>query len=75
MSPLRVTHKISKGKPTTWPKTDQECGLNLDDLLAEMLELPVKLVRIIMVNNKQKKMDKILSDGDFLYIFPPIISG
>ena len=43
--------------------------------LAEDLGLPVKLVRIITVNGKQEDLDKILSDGDLLYIFPPAIGG
>jgi molybdopterin converting factor small subunit len=43
--------------------------------LAEMLGLPILLVRIITVNGKQVGLDKVLSDGDLLYIFPPAIGG
>ena len=43
--------------------------------LAEMLGLPLKLVRIITVNGKQEYLDKVLFDGDLLYIFPPAIGG
>ena len=43
--------------------------------LAEMLGLPLKLVRIITVNGKQEDLDKVLADGDSLYIFPPAIGG
>ena len=43
--------------------------------LAEMLGLPVKLVRIITVNGKQENLNKVLSDGDLLYICPPAIGG
>ncbi|MCP4609053.1 MAG: TGS domain-containing protein [Planctomycetes bacterium] len=43
--------------------------------LAEMLGLPLKLVRIITVNGKQKDLDEVLSDGDLVYIFPPAIGG
>ena len=43
--------------------------------LAEMLGLPLKLVRIITINGKQKDLDKVLSDGDLVYIFPPAIGG
>jgi molybdopterin converting factor small subunit len=43
--------------------------------LAENLGLPIKLVRIITINGKQKDLDKVLSDGDSLYIFPPAIGG
>ena len=43
--------------------------------LAEMLGLPLKLVRIITVNGKQEDLDKVLSDGDLVYIFPPAIGG
>jgi molybdopterin converting factor small subunit len=43
--------------------------------LAEMLGLPPKLVRIVTVNGKQENLDKVLSDGDLVYIFPPAIGG
>ncbi len=43
--------------------------------LAENLGLPVKLVRIITVNGKQEDLDKVLSDEDLVYIFPPAIGG
>ena len=43
--------------------------------LAESLGLPVKRVKIITVNGKQETLDKSLSDGDLVYIFPPAIGG
>jgi molybdopterin converting factor small subunit len=43
--------------------------------LAENLGLPVKLVRIITVNGRQEGLDKVLTDGDLVYIFPPAIGG
>ena len=43
--------------------------------LAGSLGLPIKLVRIIAVNGKQENLDKVLSDGDLVYIFPPAIGG
>jgi len=43
--------------------------------LAEILGLPLKLVRIITVNGKQEYLDKALSNGDLVYIFPPAIGG
>ena len=43
--------------------------------LAEYLGLPVNLVRIITVNGKQEDLDKVLSDEDLVYIFPPAIGG
>ena len=43
--------------------------------LAEILGLPVKLVRIITINGKQEELNKVLSDGDLVYIFPPAIGG
>ena len=43
--------------------------------LAESLSLPIKRVKIISVNGKQETLDKSLSDGDLVYIFPPAISG
>jgi len=43
--------------------------------LAESLGLPIKSVKIITVNGKQETLDKSLSDGDLVYIFPPAIGG
>lgn len=43
--------------------------------LAESLGLPIKRVKIITVNGKQETLDKSLSDGDLVYIFPPAIGG
>ena len=43
--------------------------------LAEILGLPIKLVRVITVNGKQEDLDKVLSDGDLVYIFPPAMGG
>ena len=43
--------------------------------LAESLGLPLKLVRIITVNGKQEDLDKVLSDGDLVYVFPPALGG
>ena len=43
--------------------------------VAEFLGLPINRVRIITVNGKQEKLDKSLSDGDTVYIFPPAIGG
>jgi molybdopterin converting factor small subunit len=43
--------------------------------LAESLGLPIKRVKIITVNGKQETLDKTLSDGDLVYIFPPAIGG
>jgi len=43
--------------------------------LAEILGLPVKLVRIVTVNGKQEDLNKVLSNGDLVYIFPPAIGG
>ena len=43
--------------------------------LAESLGLPIKRVKIITVNGKQETLDRSLSDGDLVYIFPPAIGG
>ncbi|MCF7956561.1 MAG: MoaD/ThiS family protein [Phycisphaerae bacterium] len=43
--------------------------------VAEFLGLPIKRVKIITVNGKQEMLDKSLSDGDLVYIFPPAIGG
>lgn len=55
-------------------KVDVEEGISIRGL-AEILGLPLKLVRIITVNGKQEDLDKVLSDGDLVYIFPPAIGG
>ncbi len=43
--------------------------------LAEILGLPIERVKLIAVNGKQETLDKSLSDGDLVYIFPPAIGG
>jgi molybdopterin converting factor small subunit len=43
--------------------------------LVEILGLPIKLVRVITVNGKQEDLDRVLSDGDLVYIFPPAMGG
>jgi molybdopterin converting factor small subunit len=43
--------------------------------LARQLRLPEKYVRIITVNGKQVDLDKMLSAGDIVFIFPPAIGG
>ncbi|MHC4800209.1 MAG: MoaD/ThiS family protein [Planctomycetota bacterium] len=55
-------------------KVDVEEGTSVRGL-AEILGLPLKLVRIITVNGKQEDLGKVLSDGDLVYIFPPAIGG
>ncbi len=55
-------------------KIDLEEGTTVRGL-AENLGLPVKLVRIITVNGKQEDLDKVLTEGDLVYIFPPAIGG
>ena len=54
--------------------------VSLDDpatvrTLAERLGLPIERVKIITVNGKQETLDKSLSDGDLVYVFPPAIGG
>lgn len=55
-------------------KVDVEEGTSVRGL-AEILGLPLELVRIITVNGKQEDLGKVLSDGDLVYIFPPAIGG
>lgn len=43
--------------------------------LVESLGLPIERVKLIAVNGKQEMLDKSLSDGDLVYIFPPAIGG
>ncbi len=43
--------------------------------LVESLGLPIERVMLIAVNGKQEMLDKSLSDGDLVYIFPPAIGG
>ena len=49
-------------------------GSTVRDLVKE-LGLPEKYVRIITVNRKQVDLDKTLSTGDIVFIFPPAIGG
>ena len=61
-------------------KNHPDGKISLDDTatvrtLAESLSLPIKRVKIITVNGKQETLDKSLSDGDLVYIFPPAIGG
>ncbi len=43
--------------------------------LVESLGLPIERVKLIAVNGKQEMLDKSLSDGVMVYIFPPAIGG
>ena len=43
--------------------------------LAESLGLPIRRVRIMIVNGKQSDLQTSLADGDEVYIFPPAIGG
>jgi molybdopterin converting factor small subunit len=43
--------------------------------LAKQIGLPTEYLRIILVNGKQEGLDKVLSDGDLIFIFPPAIGG
>ena len=57
-----------------------DCKISLDNgasvrTLAESLGLPIERVKLIAVNGKQEMLDKSLSDGDLVYIFPPAIGG
>ena len=41
----------------------------------EDLDVPETEVKIVFVNNRHAKLDRVLSDGDVLGIFPPIGGG
>ena len=69
---LSLFAKYLQGYPDG--KVELEAGASVQDL-AEKLGLPIKLVRIITVNGKQETRDKILSDGDLVFIFPPALGG
>jgi molybdopterin converting factor small subunit len=43
--------------------------------LAERLGLPLDLVRIVAVNNRQVDLDEPLADGDTVCVFPPAFGG
>jgi len=43
--------------------------------LAEYLELPLDLVKIMTVNGKQASLDTPVTEGDNVYFFPPAIGG
>ena len=64
--------KYLKGHPDGKVPLDRPATVRT---LAESLGLPIKRVKIITVNGKQEMLDKSLSDGDLVYIFPPAIGG
>ncbi len=41
----------------------------------EDLNVPETEVKIVFVNNRHAKLDRVLADGDVLGIFPPIGGG
>ena len=41
----------------------------------EDLAIPETDVKIVFVNNRHAKLDRVLADGDVLGIFPPIGGG
>jgi sulfur-carrier protein len=55
-------------------KADLSEGATVRDL-ALQIGLPLEYLRIILVNGKQEGVDKVLSEGDTIYIFPPAIGG
>ena len=49
-------------------------GASVHDL-AVQIGLPLEYLRIITVNGKQETLDRVLTDGDLIYFFPPAIGG
>jgi molybdopterin converting factor small subunit len=43
--------------------------------LVPALNLPEKLVRHAFINNQQKTLDTVLSEGDKINLFPPVVGG
>ena len=43
--------------------------------LVPALKLPEKLVRHAFINNQQKTLDTLLSEGDKVNLFPPVVGG
>jgi molybdopterin synthase sulfur carrier subunit len=55
-------------------KVDVPEGSTVNDLIAR-LKLPYKYTRAITVNGKRAGLNTVLTDGDSLRIFPPVIGG
>lgn len=49
-------------------------GATVDDLIKQ-LKLPYKYSRVIKVNGKKGGLNTVLTDGDSVSIFPPVIGG
>jgi molybdopterin converting factor small subunit len=49
-------------------------GATVLDLVRE-LGVPEDHVRIIAVNGKQESLDKVLTQGDSVFLFPPAFGG
>lgn len=43
--------------------------------LVPALQLPQALVRHAFINNEQKTLDTLLTDGDHINLFPPVTGG
>jgi molybdopterin converting factor small subunit len=41
----------------------------------EMLNLPEKEVKVLLINGRHGDMERILKEGDVFHVFPPIMGG
>ena len=49
-------------------------GSTVDDLI-KTLKLAYKYTRVIKINGEKADLNTVLSDGDSVLIFPPVIGG
>lgn len=49
-------------------------GSTADDLI-KRLKLAYRYTRVITVNGKKANLNTVLSDGDSVSIFPPVVGG
>jgi molybdopterin converting factor small subunit len=62
------------------PAVRSALSLDVDDLntvrgLLEALCVPHDLPRIVLVNGQYASEDRLLTDGDVVSVFPPLIGG
>lgn len=43
--------------------------------LAELLEIPVRLVGIVVIDDTHARLDDVLTDGDVVSLLPPVEGG
>lgn|GEM_PF-1437419 len=69
---VSIFAKYQKGRDTS--RIILKEGATVLDLVREF-GLPEDHVRIIAVNGKQESLDKVLTQGDSVFLFPPAFGG